>query len=144
MVQGAGVAEEVGLLRDLLTAKRQGILMLERLGPLPDPRLRSAALDILAREARHCALLQERLRELGAGPVLAPTPAPQGAAPNLVERVQAFSNIQRMVADRIAKELDGIGDPRTRNLLLELAGSHRDTIRWCQEILEGLGLLPGA
>lgn len=132
------MTEEVELVRDLLLSKRQGILLLERVGPFPEPALRASVLAILAREARHCALLQDRLRALGVGVVLAPTPAPPSPAPGLGDRVRAFSNAQQLVADRIASELDGIRDPLTRELLAEVADAHRETIQWCREVLQGL------
>jgi hypothetical protein len=145
---GPGRARVLGLLDAFQAAERAGAEAVGRwIIACGDPRLRGGLKVIRARDARHAALAEARLRALGGIPGARPSRELAAlcgvvADPGVSDRSKLAMLLGRLpgTADEPLGELvrDVEGDPETRALLETIVDDERASLRWLRHVLDVL------
>jgi hypothetical protein len=138
----------IGLLDAFQAAERAGAEAVRRwIGACADPRLRGGLRVIRARDTRHAALAEARLRALGGMPrarVSRELAALCGvvADPGVSDRSKLAMLVGRLPApedDPLATLVrDAEGDAETQALLETIVDDERTSLRWLRHIREAL------
>ena len=141
-------ARVIGLLDAFQAAERAGAEAVGRwIGACGDPRLRGGLKVIRARDARHAALAEARLRALGGVPGARPSRELAAlcgvvADPGVSDRSKLAMLVGRLPgsADEPLVELvrDVEGDAETRALLETIVDDERASLRWLRHVLDVL------
>lgn len=138
----------IGLLDDFQAAERAGAEALGRwIVACGDARLRGGLRVIRARDRRHAALAEARLRALGGVPAANPSPelvALLGvvADPGVSDRAKLAMLLARVAApedgplDEFLRRVEG--DAETRALLETIGEEERMSLRWLRTISDAL------
>ena len=145
---GPEPARVIGLLDAFQAAERAGAEAVGRwIGACADPRLRGGLKVIRARDARHAALAEARLRALGGAPgarVGRELAALCGvvADPGVSDRSKLALLVGRVPVSedgplgRLVREVEG--DAETHALLETIADDERASLRWLRTMCEAL------
>jgi hypothetical protein len=138
----------IGLLDAFQAAERAGAEAVGRwIGACGDPRLRGGLRVIRARDVRHAALAEARLRALGGVP--AARPSRELAAlcgvvgdPGVSDRSKVAMLVGRLPgagdAPLLALVREAEGDDETQALLATIVEDERASLRWLRHIREAL------
>src|SRR5438477_8512980 len=142
-------ARVIGLLDAFQAAERAGAEAVGRwIAACSDPRLRGGLRVIRARDARHAALAEARLRALGGVPAARPSPELAALCGVVADSgVSDESKLALLVSLLPAAEDDpllafvrdaGNGDAETRALLGAIVDDERTSIRWLRRMRDAM------
>jgi len=144
----AGRPQVVAFLDAFQAAERAGAEAVRRwIGACSDPRLRGGLRVIHARNTRHAALAEARLRALGGVPGAQPSRELTAlcgvvADPGVSDRSKLSLLLGRLPtsddAPLRALVLDAEGDPETRSLFEAIVDDEEASVRWLRRIGEML------
>src|SRR5881628_460711 len=146
---GSERARVIGLLDDFQAAERAGAEALGRwIVACADARLRGGLRVIRARDRRHAALAEARLRSLGGVPGARPSRELVAlcgvvADPGVSDRSKLALLLGRLPAEREDAPLDELarraeGDAETQALLETIVDDERATVRWLRRMRDAL------
>jgi hypothetical protein len=141
-------ARVIGLLDEFQAAERAGAAAVGSwIGACGDPRLRGGLKVIRARDTRHAALAEARLRELGGVPAASPSRALAAlcgvvADPAVSDRSKLAMILGRLPEPDDAPLLELVHavetDAETSSLLATIVDDERASMRWLRAIREAL------
>ena len=146
---GSDRARVIGLLDAFQAAERVGVEAVGRwIVTCEDLRLRGGLRVIRARDRRHAALAEARLRSLGGIPGARPSPGLAAlcgvlADPGVSDRSKLALLLGRLPAEREDAPLEELarraeGDAETQALLETIVDDERATVRWLRRMRDAL------
>jgi len=136
-------ARVIGLLDAFQAAERAGAEAVGRwIAACSDPRLRGGLRVIRARDARHAALAEARLRALGGEPAARPSRELAALCGGVSDRSKLAMLIGRLPgpddAPLGALVRDADGDAETQALLATIVDDERASLRWLRAMRDAL------